>query len=108
MSKKKILIVDDSKPVRQQVANALVPAGFEIIEAEDGVAGADAIAAQSLDLVICDVGMPRMNGLEMVEKVKADPTNQDLPIIMLTAVGTPAQVSRAKQLGAKGWIVKPF
>lgn len=103
---KKVLVVDDSATVRQQVAFALSQAGFTVIEAVDGIDGAEKVAATAdLALVICDVNMPRMNGLEMLEAVKGIATT---PIIMLTTEGDPALVARAKQAGAKGWIVKPF
>lgn len=109
MSKKKILVVDDSSAVRQQVSVALNQAGFEVVEAADGVEGAETIRADpDLAMVICDVNMPRMNGLEMVETVKADPEFGPLPIIMLTTEGQPSLIKRAKAAGAKGWIVKPF
>ena len=109
MSGKKILVVDDSSAVRQQVSVALGQAGFEVVEATDGVDGADKIRSdRELAMVICDVNMPRMNGLEMVEAVKAEASNADLPIIMLTTEGQPELIKRAKAAGAKGWIVKPF
>jgi two-component system, chemotaxis family, chemotaxis protein CheY len=106
---KKVLVVDDSATVRQQVGTALTQAGFTVIEAVDGVDGAARIAATTdLALVICDVNMPRMNGLEMVEAVRTNPAAAAMPIIMLTTEGDPTLVARAKQAGAKGWIVKPF
>lgn len=106
---KKILVVDDSATVRQQVGMALSQAGFEVLEAVDGIDGAGQVAANDdLKLVICDVNMPRMNGLEMLEQVKDDGSNADLPVIMLTTEGDPALIARAKKAGAKGWIVKPF
>lgn len=106
---KKILVVDDSMTVRQQVGAVLTQAGFEVVEAQDGVEGADAIAAdKDIAMVVCDVNMPRMNGLDMVAKVKGDAANADLPIIMLTTEGNPALIQQAKSAGAKGWILKPF
>ena len=105
---KKILIVDDSATVRQQVGLALTQVGMEVIEAVDGQDGLERIGQGGIDLVICDVNMPRMDGLEMVSKAKADAANDALPIIMLTTEGDPALISRAKKAGAKGWIVKPF
>lgn len=105
----KILVVDDSPSVRQQVRLALVQAGFEVAEANDGLDGAEQIeAANDIAMVICDVNMPRMNGLEMLERVKAGGQRASLPIIMLTTEGQPALIKRAKAAGAKGWIVKPF
>jgi two-component system chemotaxis response regulator CheY len=101
--------VDDSATVRQQVAAALQPVGFTIVEASDGREGLKAISANSgIKMVICDVNMPNMNGLEMVEAVKSKPEHKGLPIIMLTTEGQPALIKRAKEAGAMGWIVKPF
>jgi two-component system chemotaxis response regulator CheY len=106
---KKILIVDDSATVRQQVREALAGAGFEICEAADGMEGLDAITNQSdLAAVFCDVNMPRMGGLQMLEVVKEQGRLATLPVVMLTTEGQPELVQQAKSLGAKGWIVKPF
>jgi two-component system chemotaxis response regulator CheY len=106
---KKILVVDDSVTVRQQVSSVLEQAGYMVAEAEDGQAGAEAIeGADDISMVICDVNMPRMNGLEMVGRVKKDGARSGLPIVMLTTEGDPSLIAKAKQLGAKGWMVKPF
>ncbi len=106
---KKILVVDDSATVRQQVGMALKQAGFTVVEAVDGADGVEKISGTAdIAAVICDVNMPRMNGLDMVAEVKRDPKNAALPIVMLTTEGQPALIRRAKQAGAKGWIVKPF
>ncbi|MBK6687198.1 MAG: response regulator [Deltaproteobacteria bacterium] len=107
--KKRILVVDDSAAVRQQVAIVLAEAGFEVVEAGDGVDGASVIATdRGIAMVICDVNMPRMNGLDMVTQVKKEAQNAALPIVMLTTEGQPAMIKQAKDAGAKGWIVKPF
>jgi two-component system, chemotaxis family, chemotaxis protein CheY len=106
---KKVLIVDDSATVRQQVRAALSVAEFDVVEASDGTEGAETInRLTDLAAVICDVNMPRMSGLEMLETVKRDPKNTTLPIVMLTTEGQHELVQRAKAAGAKGWIVKPF
>lgn len=106
---KKVLIVDDSATVRQQVRFTLAEAGFDVLEASDGCEGADTIASvNDLAAVICDVNMPRMNGLEMLEAVKKDPKHTVLPVVMLTTDGQHQLIQRAKAAGAKGWIVKPF
>jgi two-component system chemotaxis response regulator CheY len=106
---KTILIVDDSSTVRQQVSMALKQAGFTTAEATDGREGLAAIDAnRAIDMVICDVNMPNMNGLEMIEKVKSKPENKSLPILMLTTEGQPSMIKRAKEAGAVGWMVKPF
>ena len=106
---KKILIVDDSATVRQQVRAALSSAGFEVVEAADGVEGLEAITERDdLAAVVCDVNMPRMGGLEMLELVKSRGKLPALPVLMLTTEGQPALVKKAKAVGAKGWMVKPF
>jgi two-component system chemotaxis response regulator CheY len=109
VSSKKILVVDDSPTVRQQVGTALKGAGFEILEAGDGADGLAKIGSErDIGLVILDVNMPRMNGLEMLEAVKAGGKNPSLHVIMLTSEGQQSLIERAKKAGAKGWIVKPF
>jgi two-component system, chemotaxis family, chemotaxis protein CheY len=105
---KTILVVDDSGTVRQQVSMALKQAGFAIVEAADGEEALAALEANRIDMVVCDVNMPVLNGLEMVEKVKLRPEHKALPILMLTTEGQPSMIKRAKQAGAVGWIVKPF
>jgi two-component system chemotaxis response regulator CheY len=80
-----------------------------VLEASDGVDGADQIRAKTdLVLVICDVNMPRMNGLDMLETLKDELARRQLPVVMLTTEGQPEAMARAKKCGAKGWIVKPF
>ncbi len=106
---KKVLVVDDSASVRQQVSLALGQAGFNVVEAADGKEGASAVDAQrDIAMVICDVNMPNMNGLDMLAAVKAKPENAALPVLMLTTEGHPKLIKQAKASGAKGWILKPF
>jgi two-component system chemotaxis response regulator CheY len=104
-----ILVVDDSCSVRQHVSLVLQRAGFETAQAADGQEGLAMVDSnRNIDMVICDINMPNMNGLEMVEKIKAKPENKSLPILMLTTEGQASLVKRAKLAGAIGWIVKPF
>ena len=104
---KKILVVDDSPTIRQQVTAVLGQAGFTPVEAVDGVDALTKVDAATA-LMICDVNMPRMNGLELIEKLHADARHAGLPVVMLTTEGDPAHIDRAKRAGAKGWIIKPF
>jgi two-component system chemotaxis response regulator CheY len=106
---KKVLIVDDSATVRNQVSAALSGPDFEVIEAADGVEGAETINRLSdLAAVVLDVNMPRMSGLEMLELIKKEPRHALLPVMMLTTEGQQELIQRAKAAGAKGWVVKPF
>src|SRR5690349_16688022 len=103
---KKVIVIDDSVTVRQQVGMALRQAGFEVIEAADGDEGVELIGKTTdAAMVICDVNMPRMNGLELLEHVKKDGKNPNLPVLMLTTEGQPQLIERAKKGGAKGWVV---
>jgi len=106
---KKILVVDDSASVRQQLRLALEPVHYEVVEAVDGIeALAQLGSVHDISLMICDINMPRLNGIEMLEKAKASGLRPGLPIIMLTTEGQPLLIRRAKEAGAKAWIVKPF
>lgn len=103
-----VLVVDDSLTVRQQVSSALANAGMKVLEAGDGAEGLQQLSSNSVDCVVCDVNMPRMNGIQMVESAKADMKNETLPIVMLTTEGSRELIDRAKAAGACGWIIKPF
>lgn len=106
---KKVMVVDDSRTMRQQVGIVLTGAGFEVIEAEDGIDGLEKVRqATDLAMVLCDVNMPRMDGLDMLATLKSEARFSELPFLMLTTEAQPALITRAKQAGAKGWIVKPF
>jgi two-component system chemotaxis response regulator CheY len=101
-----ILLIDDSETVRQQVRRTLVGAGYAVLEACDGADGLEKIRRRAdLFLALCDINMPRMSGLEMLEQLHRD--GSTLPVVMLTTEGQPLLIRRAKEAGAKGWIVKP-
>ena len=106
---KKVLVVDDSPTVRQQVVRALLDSGLEVVEAGDGIEGISLLESDAdIAMVILDINMPRMNGLEMLDKIKLGHRGANLPVVMLTSEGQRSMIERAKQAGAKGWIVKPF
>ena len=104
---KRVIVIDDSQTVRQQVRLTLSQAGFDVVEAVDGKDGLAVIQkTKDAAVAICDVNMPHMNGLEMLEALAQ--TGSKLPVLMLTTEGQPQLIERAKKVGAKGWIVKPF
>jgi two-component system chemotaxis response regulator CheY len=106
---RKVLVIDDSEAVREQVRAALAGAGFEVLQAADGTEGLDTICScEDLRAVLCDINMPRMSGLDMLERAKERGHLPKLPVVMLTTEDQPGLVERAKAVGARGWIVKPF
>jgi two-component system, chemotaxis family, chemotaxis protein CheY len=107
--RKKVIVIDDSRTVRDQVRLVLEPAGYEVLEAIDGSDGIDKVRDhRDLAMAICDVNMPGISGIAMLEALKTAGLAQGMPIVMLTTEGQPALIQKAKQAGARGWIVKPF
>jgi two-component system chemotaxis response regulator CheY len=105
---KKVLIVDDSEIVRQQLGRALTEAGLSVVEAGDGVDGLERLGEYAdISLLILDINMPRMNGLEMLDALKRNPKTALLPVLVLTTEAQHSMVARAKQAGAKAWLIKP-
>jgi two-component system chemotaxis response regulator CheY len=106
---KKIIVIDDSSAARMLLRRPLVVAGYEVIEAVDGFDGLAKIADHTdAALAICDINMPNLDGLEMLAALRAEQPHLKTPIIMLTIEAAPELLRRAKQSGAKGWVVKPF
>lgn len=104
-----ILVVDDSSTVRNEVGDFLKSNGLTVALAVDGKDGLVKLQADpSIKLIVCDVNMPNMDGLTMVEKVRSDLKNSTVNIIMLTTENSPGMKERGKAAGIKGWIVKPF
>jgi two-component system chemotaxis response regulator CheY len=101
------MVVDDSSLVRKQVTAALQGPGYLVTEAVDGIDALEKLVGlEDMKLIVCDVNMPRMNGLEFLERLSGQ--GSSVPVVMLTTEGQPELIQRAKSLGAKGWIVKPF
>jgi two-component system chemotaxis response regulator CheY len=105
---KKILIVDDSKSMRQMVAMTIKGAGFNTVEAEDGVEALAKASAEQFDLVLTDINMPNMGGIELTTKLRAIGNYRMVPIICLTTESSDEMKAKGKAAGATGWIVKPF
>jgi two-component system chemotaxis response regulator CheY len=105
--KKTILTVDDSASVRQVVSFALSDAGYDTVEAVDGRDALTKLTDQ-VRLIITDLNMPNMGGLELIKQVRSGTTNKYVPIVVLTTESHPEKKQEAKAAGATGWIVKPF
>ena len=105
---KKILIVDDEPNIVISVEFLMQREGHEVAIARDGQEAIDCLADARPDLMILDVMMPRKNGFEVCEEVRADPTFSGMPILMLTAKGREAEMKKGISLGADAYITKPF
>lgn len=104
-----VLVVDDSSTVRNEVSQFLRSNGFQVAVAVDGHDGLEQLKQDSgIKLIVCDVNMPNMDGLTMVERVRSDLGRHGVNIVMLTTESSPAMKERGKAAGVKGWIVKPF
>lgn len=103
-----ILAVDDSASMRQMVSFTLKGAGFDVVEAVDGVDALNKAKGQKFDLVISDVNMPNMDGLTLIKELRATPGFQFTPMLMLTTESSTDKKMEGKAAGATGWIVKPF
>jgi two-component system chemotaxis response regulator CheY len=105
---RKILTVDDSASIRQMVNFTLTKAGYEVAEAVDGKDGLDKIGQQKFDLVVTDLNMPVMDGIEMITAARKLPGYGFTPILMLTTESQAEKKDAGRKAGATGWIVKPF
>ncbi|MDY6972028.1 MAG: response regulator, partial [Thermodesulfobacteriota bacterium] len=104
----KILTVDDSKTIRMIVKKAFKSYDCSLSEAENGVEGLSIAAKEKPDLIVLDITMPIMNGIEMLDKLKCEPDLKDIPVIMLTAESGKDNVMKIVKMGVKDYIVKPF
>ena len=105
----KILVVDDSRTIRRQVTFILNQAGYQTIEAEDGVTAITKLETNpEINMVISDVNMPNMNGLEMVERIRSTRRYDSLPVIILTCENNSTLIRQAKAAKVEYWLNKPF
>jgi two-component system chemotaxis response regulator CheY len=103
-----ILIVDDSETVRQVLLMTLSNSGFNVVEAEDGHNALNKLAHHSVDMLITDLNMPNMDGLELIRQVRQAGAHRFTPIVMLTTESSEEKKLAGREAGASGWIVKPF
>src|SRR5512138_643967 len=103
-----VLTVDDSPSMRDMVRIALTGAGFDVRQATDGEEALALARTRSVDLILSDVNMPNMDGIELIRALRAEDAYRHTPILMLTTDGAPERKRAGKEAGATGWIVKPF
>ena len=105
---KTVLAVDDSASIRQMVSFTLKSAGYDVVEAVDGMDGLEKAKTKSINLVLTDQNMPRMDGLTLIKNLRGMPQYAKTPILMLTTESSDAMQAQGRAAGATGWLVKPF
>jgi two-component system chemotaxis response regulator CheY len=105
----RFLVVDDFSTMRRIVKNLLKELGYaNVDEAEDGVQALAKLRSEPFDFVVSDWNMPNMDGLTMLQNIRADPSLAKLPVLMVTAEAKKENIIAAAQAGANGYVVKPF
>ena len=104
---KKICIVDDAEMILEMYTFKFKQSGYDVVTAKDGVEGYDVISKEKPDLAIIDIVMPKLNGLDLVKKMKANPELKKLPLIILTNLDSPKEKRQASKLGVLFFLVKP-
>ena len=107
MGKKKVLVVDDEENVRHLVRSILGKDNI-VLEAKDGQAAVDMARSQEPDFILMDIMMPNMDGYTACHIIKNDPVTKTIPVVMLTALGQELNVKLGQEMGADGYITKPF
>ena len=102
------MVVDDAKSMRGLISMTLQSAGYDVIEACDGRDALVKIDGQKVNMVISDLNMPNMNGIDLIKNLKQNPKYKFLPIVMLTTESEDAKKKEGQAAGAKAWMVKPF
>lgn len=105
---KTILAIDDSSSIRMMTSFTLKSAGYDVIEAVDGIDGLEKAKVKSIDLILTDQNMPRMDGLTLVRKLRTLPQYSKTPILILTTETTDEMKALGRAAGATGWLAKPF
>lgn len=106
--KRLALTIDDSRTIREMVSFTLKNVGFDVIEAEDGLKAIEILGHQKPDIIITDLNMPNMNGIELIKHIRFNLGIRSTPILMLTTEYTEEKKNAGREVGATGWIVKPF
>ncbi|HET9958147.1 MAG TPA: response regulator [Polyangiaceae bacterium] len=105
---KTALVVDDSASMRQMISYVLTQAGFVVAEGADGKQGLSKLESQKFDIIITDLNMPVMDGIEFIKQLRSQPKLKYTPVLMLTTESLDSKKQAGKAAGATGWLVKPF
>jgi CheY-like chemotaxis protein len=103
-----VLVVDDSSVVRDLIAVNLELEGLEVVRCADGLEALERVAEQRPDAITLDVMMPRLDGFSTAERLRADPTTADIPIVIVTGRASAADLARGSALGVDAYLTKPF
>lgn len=103
-----VLVVDDEPTIRALVRAALEPAGVRVVEAADGVTALESVEADRPDLILLDIALPRMSGLDVCRRLKAQRETADIPVLLLTGLVLHIDAGAVDDVGAQGVIAKPF
>lgn len=103
-----ILTVDDAESVRQLVSFTLSNEGYKVLEAKDGKEAVNKLASKNVDMVVTDLNMPEMDGINLIKHIRSLTKYKFIPIIMLTTESQTGKKQEGKAAGATGWMVKPF
>jgi CheY-like chemotaxis protein len=106
-TKKKVLIVDDEPHVRR-LSRTILSKNFDVVEAEDGKQALEIANTQQPDVILMDMMMPKMDGLTACHVIRNDPATKSIPVIMVTAIGFELNIKLSEQMGAAGYVTKPF
>ncbi|MFA5009276.1 MAG: response regulator [Candidatus Paceibacterota bacterium] len=102
----KILLIEDDKLLRELLVKKLTSAGYEMLAACDGQEGLELMKNNLPQLILLDIIMPRKSGFEVIKEMKKDENLKDIPIIIVSNSGQPVEISKAKEMGVKDWIIK--
>ena len=106
--KKTVLIVDDDAPIRQALRKLLQAEGYEVILAADGQEGLEQFGSKHIDLLLLDLNLPGMNGLQMLEELRQMKQPLSIPIVVMSTSNNPLDIAACYSFGAAGYILKPF
>jgi two-component system chemotaxis response regulator CheY len=103
----KLMVVDDDPTTRRLLGMYLKTKGFTVVFAENGLDGLEKLATNEVQLILSDLNMPYMDGIEFVKNLRADPGSQDIPVLMVTTEADPEEQQKAFAAGANGYLIKP-
>ncbi len=105
---KKVLVIDDSVSMRKVVAMVLSRDGHTVVESADGAEALERLKQEKVNLIICDVNMPKMDGITFLKHLRQEPGSREVPVVMLTTESQGRLREMGAEAGARAWILKPF